>query len=58
MSRLITFVSETFGRRDRRGQSGAGETTAWPTNDLNPWTSYVKVLEEARERRGRVFRRS
>jgi hypothetical protein len=57
MNRLIHFVSDTFGRRERRGRSGSGETNAWPT-DLDPWSSYVKVLEEARQRRGRLFSRS
>lgn len=57
MSRLIQFITATFGIRERQAQTGPGETEAWPTSDLDPWTSYAKVLEEARCRRGRLFSR-
>ena len=58
MSRLVQFITTTFGSRDRRGRPEPGDTNAWPTDDLDPWTSYVRVLEEARSRRGRLFSRS
>jgi hypothetical protein len=58
MNRLIQVVRETLSRGDRRGRSGPGEADIRPTDDLDPWNSYVKVLEEARARRGKLFPRS
>jgi hypothetical protein len=51
MSRLLHFVSETFGRRTRRGFSRPGVTSAWPTENHDPLLGYVKVLEDARRSR-------
>jgi len=55
MNRLLQFVSETFGRI---GRPRPDVMTAQPTNDTDPWGSYVSVLEEARRRRGGSSRRS
>ena len=57
MNRVIHFVGHTLSRRDRRGRPGTGGTNAGSTHDLDPLNSYARVLEEARERRGRLFSR-
>jgi hypothetical protein len=57
MNGLIQVVRETLSRGDRRSRSGPGETNLRPIDDLDPWNSYVKVLEEARDRRGRLLPR-
>ena len=49
MSRLFQFVSETFGRL---GRSRTDVMSAQPTSGTDPWGGYVRVLEEARRRRG------
>ena len=57
MNRLIQVVRETLSRGYSRGRPGFGDADMRPTGDLDPWNSYVKVLEEARARRGRLFPR-
>jgi hypothetical protein len=57
MNRLIQVFRETLSRADRPSRLGSGDSDIRPTDDLDPWNSYVKVLEEARARRGRLFPR-
>ena len=56
MSRLFQFVSENLIGR-RRSQPRPDALSAAPMNDSDPLFSYVRVLEEARERRGRLSSR-
>jgi hypothetical protein len=55
MSRLFQFVSEIAGRR--RSRPRPETMSAAPMNDSDPLFSYLRVLEEARKRRGRLFTR-
>ena len=57
MNRLIQVVRETLSRGDHHSRSGPGEADIRPTDYLDPWNSYVNVLEQARARRGRLFPR-
>ena len=57
MSRLLQFVSENLTGR-RRSRPRPETMSAAPMNDSDPLFSYLRVLEEARKRRGRLSSRS
>ena len=56
MSRLLQFVSENLTGR-RRSRPRPETMSAAPMNDPDPLIGYVRVLEEARKRRGRLSTR-
>jgi hypothetical protein len=51
MSRLFQFLGESLSRGRRKGPR-PDVMHMWPADDRDPLHSYLRVLEEARDRRG------